>query len=123
MTIFASTPPINDDPEPYVRTYSGLDPKRISAEYAAQTKARYENSFGQVVVTQHHPRPKFNRPRAHEVNRVLLHFRSQSSPVIPRRSHVIGFLNGIYRLGSEGFAPSEIQHAHRVLLRWMRVFG
>lgn len=44
------------DPEPYVRTYNGVDPKRITAQHASYTPSRYENGFGEIVVTHFAPR-------------------------------------------------------------------
>jgi hypothetical protein len=46
------------DKEPYIRTYNGTAPRRIAAECAAQTEARYENGFGEIVVTRFAPRPE-----------------------------------------------------------------
>lgn len=58
-------------------------------------------------------RSQFDTP----VNRVLVLFRKQLSPVVPLNLHIHGFLNGITRLASEGFTIAEIDHARKVLTR------
>lgn len=96
------------DPEPYLRTYNGGSPKRITAEYAAQTEARYKNNFGEIVWTQWAPRPEFARP---PVNRVLTEVRVDRGSLAAELALLD---NPDY---TRNFTPAEINHARKALTR------
>lgn len=52
----------NADPLPWVRTYNGTNPKRIADDLANSKPKRFENGFGEIVVTVYAPRPEFGTP-------------------------------------------------------------
>jgi hypothetical protein len=61
---------ISNDLWPYVRTYNGADETRIDAPQASQNKARFENGFGEIVITVYRPRSEFDHH-----NPILVAFR------------------------------------------------
>jgi len=99
------------DPEPFVRTYNGTEPKRVTPEYASQTKRRYENSFGEIVVTQWHPRPEYARP---PVNRVLTKARGWMKDGI-----TTSYGSALWKVNNGGASGTvdEYNHARKVLER------
>lgn len=70
MPAFASTAPINDDPEPMEGCTTG---KRYAMPFTA-------NEAGETAYER--PRPEFDRPRAHKANPILTEFRESIATII-----------------------------------------
>lgn len=119
--IFASTPPINDDPAPY---YVAEDESRHSI-LTIRERARSDNDILYQLANLK-PRPEFDRPRAHEANPILLRFRAEEDG---SRNAALGYLDllnmGVgmlrYRWKADGFGADfgnqHVDHARRVLTR------
>jgi hypothetical protein len=103
MTIFASAPPINDDPTPW------LDSRGL------RFRIKHGDRYG---TTKWSPRPGFDRPRAHEANPILVEFRERENP-----KNIYALSQWIMFIG-EGWDGSicqattpQIDHARKVLVR------
>lgn len=117
--MFASKTPhdLNHDPVPFVRTYNGTEPTRISAEYAAQTEARFENGFGEIVVTRHDPLPEFDHVQHNQPNPILLAVRAERDRAWTFLHSSVG--GNICRYPDA--TGEQMTHAHRVLSRLARM--
>lgn len=118
--IFASTPPINDDPQPY----------KYPSGYRNNVGGAYAGEWPRIM-----PRPAFDRPRAHEANSVLIAFRKYAAlkDVAPEHAleyWLFGFSSfEVFGGFKDWVAPShpfhalvvasneQIDHARRVLTR------
>lgn len=111
--IYASTPPINDDPEPWQSTIGSI-----------YSRAPF-NIHGRWFLA---PRHEYDRPRAHEANPILLDLRRY----IADRQNMANpkGWDHIHRKLLQGFdarvwdaTSDEYDHAGAVLSRWLGVFA
>jgi hypothetical protein len=117
MTIFASTPPINDDPAPF-REPDAIGFRHAHPDSYGATKCRLE------------PRPEYERPRAHPANPILVAFRERETPGGHTHRFAVEQWAAFTMWGKYGWDgticranDAQIRHAHRVLQRWRRIFG
>lgn len=111
---------INNDPEPFVVSYQGVDAKRVSQPHAAQLPShRYENGFGETVIVRYAERPEYdNNP-----NPILEYFRDAMQTgeyeMVALATLWVGLINSGYGWEGDGLDPSSehLEHAAKVLER------
>lgn len=112
MTIFASTPPINEATDAHVYLDEMNADGRI--EYSD-----YSNLHDLIGLA-------FDRPRAHEQSRILRDLRNEDGPLTQRIYWMLNYLEaefGRQALNDGLYTPEEIEHALRVLPRYVAVFA
>jgi hypothetical protein len=106
--IFASTPPINNDPEPYISSANG---RRFASN----------NDTG---IRRYARRPEYDRPRAHEANPILLAYRNYGGDA---EHWLVASMDpeadSWFEFSAPFATPEQVDHARLVLSRWLAVFA
>lgn len=133
MTIFASTPPINDDGYPYTnangdRFWHDPDNPDGTVLWGSGENAGHWVEFSGD--DQLDPRPEFVRPRAHGANSVLLYVRrdAEGDELVDPDIHgavrvMVTYLTLHRGHAQRTYTSAECDHARAVLSRWIGIFG